>query len=141
MEWLQSIAAEFAITVSNADVWRSIGVGLLFGGMCLVFGTWVARRVGLLRRDAPAGETLGVGLASGLIVLAAWWAALASGGRSAFTPVAVGFAIAIGLTLVRPTRAPADEPRVEAGGRSPLDRGRLLAVVLGGLFIVAVALL
>ena len=61
--------------------------------------------------DAPAGETLGVGLASGLLVLAAWWAAIASGGRSSFTPVAVGFAIAIGLAAVRRWR-----PRID---RSP----------------------
>ena len=52
----------------------------------------MARTVGLLRSDAPAGETLGVGLASGLMVLAAWWAAIWSEGRSSFTPVALGFA-------------------------------------------------
>jgi len=57
------------------------------------------RLVGLLERDAPAGETLGVGLGSGLLVLASWWAAVASGGRSSFTPVAVGFAIAVALAL------------------------------------------
>ena len=66
-----------------------------------LFGVWIARFVGLLDAGAPAGETLGVGLTSGLLVLASWWAAIASGGRSSFTPVAVGFAVAIGLAAVR----------------------------------------
>jgi hypothetical protein len=87
---------EFAITVSDGTVWLSIGQGLLVGGVCLLFGIWVARFVGLLPSDAPAGETLAVGLASGLLVLTACWAAVVSGGRSSFTPVAVGFGIAIG---------------------------------------------
>ena len=51
-------------------VWLSIGQGLLFGAVCLLFGVWIARFVGLLDADAPAGETLGVGLTSGLLVLA-----------------------------------------------------------------------
>ena len=99
MTVLQSLLAEFAITVSNGEVWLAIGQALLFGGVALLFGTWVARAVGLLKADAPAGETIGVGLASGLMVLAAWWAAIWSGGRSSFTPVAVGFAIAIALAV------------------------------------------
>src|SRR2546427_9372137 len=116
LESLQLFAAEFAITISNGDVWVSIGLALLLGGGCLVFGIWLARTVGLLGSDAPAGETLGIGLASGLMVLAAWWAAIWSGGRSSFTPVAVGFAVAIGLALARraPRPAGADARAVEA---------------------------
>ena len=90
--WLQALAAEFAITVTDGAVWLAIGQGLVVSAMCLLFGVWVARFVGLLGIDAPAGETLGVGLASGLLVLAASWAAIASGGRSSF-PVALGFAL------------------------------------------------
>ena len=101
MGWLQSLATEFGITIADGTVWLSIGQGLLFGAVCLVFGIWVARLVGLLESDAPAGETLGGGLASGLLVVASWWAAIASGGRSSFTPVAVGFVIAIGLAVAR----------------------------------------
>ena len=117
MTWLPPLAAEFAITVSDGAVWLAIGQGLLFGGVCLLFGIWVARTVGLLERDAPAGETLGVGLASGLMVLAALWAGVWSGGRSSFTPVAVGFAIAIGLAVARRARrnVPAGGPAPEAG--------------------------
>ena len=150
MTWLQLLVAEFAITITNADVWLSIGLALLLGGACLVFGVWVARTVGLLRADAPAGETLAVGLASGLMVLAAWWAAIWSGGRSSFTPVAVGFAIAIALAVARQARSPvaadalvseaAKGTRDEAPRWSP--RGSLVLTVLaGGVFVVAVALL
>src|SRR3954452_1192372 len=93
--------SELGITLADGPVWLSIGEGLLFGAVCLLFGVWVARFVGLLDADVPAGETLGVGLTSGLLVLASWWAAITSGGRSSFTPVAIGFAIAIGLAAVR----------------------------------------
>ena len=104
MEALQLLATEFAITVGNPDVWRSIGLALVLGAGCLAFGSWVARTVGLLRSNAPAGDTLGVGLATGLLVVAAAWAAIWSGGRSSFTPVAVGFAIAIVLGLAQRAR-------------------------------------
>ena len=151
MGWLTSAASEFGIAVSDATVWLSIGQALLFGGMCLLFGVWVARTVGLLDSDAPAGETIGVGLASGLLVLAAWWAAVASGGRSSFTPVAVGFAIAIGVALVRSRRpvedrdavpaAPADDSGEASVPRSVKRRGLIVATLAGALFIVAVAFL
>jgi hypothetical protein len=145
------VFGEFAITLADGSVWLSIGQGLLFGGACLVFGVLVARWVGLLESDAPAGETLGVGLASGLLVLAAGWAAIASGGRSSFTPVAIGFAIALGLAGVRRWRSGADAevaaeaadaidvaaPRPPSGRRLDL----IVAVAGGALFVVAVALL
>ena len=149
--WLQSLAAEFAITMTDGTVWLSLGQGLLFGGVCLLFGIWVARIVGLLAPDAPAGETIGVGLTSGLLVLAAWWAAIASGGRSSFTPVAVGFAIAIVLAVARSRRWAADvdalatEPAMvanKATAARSARRGNLIVATLGGaVFVVAVALL
>jgi hypothetical protein len=150
--WLPSLAAELSITIANGDVWLSIAEALLFGCICLLFGTWVARTVGLLRSDAPAGETLGVGLASGLMVLAAWWAAIWSGGRSSFTPVAVGFAIAIALALARRVRRSASTDAVvsasaESDGaeqiptRSAHRRSLILAALAGAVFVVAVALL
>ena len=112
-------SSEFAITVSDGAVWLAIAQGLLFGAVCLLFGIWVARSVGLLASDAPAGETLGVGLASGLMVLAAWWAAIWSGGRSSFTPVAIGFAIAIGLAVARRLRPETDADARRRGRRTP----------------------
>ena len=146
--------SELAITIADGTVWLSIGQGLLFGAVCLLFGIWIARFVGLLDADAPAGETLGVGLTSGLLVLAAWWAAIASGGRSSFTPVAVGFAVAIGLAVVRrvaaadrpdAARPPTDRPTVaDAGHRRPShapSRNLVVAVLGGAVFVVAVALL
>jgi hypothetical protein len=148
---LQSLAAELAITLLNGEVWLSIGEALLFGGVSLLFGIWVARWVGLLSSDAPAGETLGVGLASGLLVLAAWWAAIWSGGRSSFTPVAIGFGIAIALALVRRRRVQGDggtrasAPPEPAGnapvGRWSRHRSLVLTTLAGGAFVVAVALL
>ena len=110
--------SELGITLADGTVWLSIGQGLLFGAVCLLFGVWIARFVGLLDAGAPAGETLGVGLTSGLLVLASWWAAIASGGRSSFTPVAVGFAVAIGLAAVRRWR-PADRPEAQTSDDEP----------------------
>ena len=146
-----AVFAELTITMSDATVWLSIGQALLFGGVCLLFGIWVARLVGLLPSDAPAGETLGVGLASGLMVLAAWWAALASGGRSSFTPVAVGFAIAVTLALVRRARPDVDPVPISAApseiaadtpeSRSTRLRNLAVAVLAGAVFIVALALI
>jgi hypothetical protein len=149
---LQPLATELAITMADREVWISIGVALLFGGGCLVFGIWVARTVGLLRSDAPVGETLGVGLASGLMVLAAWWAAIWSGGRSSFTPVAVGFAVALVLAMTRRVRRYAVPDAVVSAAaeydgdatiptRSPPRRSLLLTALAGAVFVVAIALL
>ena len=101
--------------------------------------------------DAPAGETLGVGLASGLLVLASWWAAIASGGRSSFTPVAVGFAVAIGLAVVRRDAHRRLDPEMPPRHRMPsatdaaasiwLAADLVVAILGGAVFVVAVALL
>jgi hypothetical protein len=144
------VFSELGITVADGTVWLSIGQGLLFGAVCLLLGIGLARFVGLLEPAAPAGETLGVGLASGLLVVAAGWAAVASGGRSSFTPVAVGFAIAIGLAAVRRWRS-SQHPgitvttpgAVDVAAPTPSRRRRdlIVAVAGGAVFVVAVALL
>jgi hypothetical protein len=100
---LQRLATELQASLSDWNVWFSILAALLLGGVCLVFGTWATRRVGLLHRNAPAGETLGVGLGAGLLIVAAWWATMGSLGRSSFTPVALAFAIAIILGKAQPS--------------------------------------
>jgi hypothetical protein len=150
---LQFLANEFAITIANGEVWLAIGLALLLGGLCWVLGTWVARTVGLLQPNAPAGEILGVGLGSGLMVLAAWWAAIWSGGKSSFTPMAVGFVIAIALGLVRSVRGSPSAQMVvvsdvsQAARRDVTARHLLprrsvrLTAVAGGMFVIAVALL
>ena len=113
---MQTLASEFAITVANGAVWLAIGLALLLGAGCLR-----VRHLGRPRRRPARAPTRrparrsAVGLASGLMVLAAWWAAIWSGGRSSFTPVAVGFAIAIGLALARRVRG-----RRLDGGPAPI---------------------
>jgi hypothetical protein len=139
--WLQALAAEFLITLSDGTVWLSIGEGLLFGAACLLLGIWVARFVRLLPPDAPAGETLGVGLASGLLVLAACWAAIASTGRSSFTPVAIGFAVAIGLAAARRWRPHEDVEPVADVPPGPRRVDLIVAVAGSAAFVVVVALL
>ena len=96
MTWLPTLLSELPITVSDPSVWFSIGEGAavrrgLPGVRHLARPHGRAARA----RCAGSGEILGVGLACGLMVLAAWWAAIWSAGRSSFTPVAVGFAVAL----------------------------------------------
>ena len=150
MTWTELLASELAITISNREVWVAIAVALLLAAGCWAFGTWVARTVGLLQPNAPVGENLAVGLAAGLMVLASWWAAIWSGGRSSFTPVAIGFAVALALAVFRRRRSRLRAGTGEAppvGGRDdepramrPSRRRYVMPAVLAGVFIVAVAL-
>jgi hypothetical protein len=146
---LQTFVNEFAITTANGEVWLSIGLALVLGTVCWAFGTWVAQTVGLLRPNAPAGEVLAVGLASGLMVLAAWWATIWSGGRSSFSPVAIGFAMSIAVAVARRARRP---PAGDASTSEEADTDRtplrslprislLLTAVAAGLFVIVVAIL
>lgn len=149
MSWVRAFADELLLSIPNASIWLSVGEAILFGGAALLIGVWVARTVGALRSDAPAGETFGVGVATGLLVLASWWSAIASGGRSSFTPLAVSLAIAIALALVRRTRT--SYPAHAGASRSMADRRQTtnwtslrplsVAVVASAVFIAAVALL
>lgn len=144
MSWAELLASEFAIAIASGEVWASIGLAILLGAGCWLFGTWVARTIGLLDAAAPAGEVVGVGLASGLMVLTAWWAAVWSGGRSSFTPVAIGFLVALLLAGIgRGRRAARDRPSTGDGGQlvGPPRRQLVSAAILGALFITAVALL
>ncbi len=151
MATFQQLIAELAITIANRDVWLAIGLALLLGGLCLAFGIWVTRLVGLLRSDAPAGEVIGVGLGAGLMVVAAWWAAIWSGGRSSFTPVAVGFAIAIVWAVGKRVRRSRSErasgqldiaqPVTASPPRSSRERSLVVTALAGGAFIVLIAVL
>jgi hypothetical protein len=140
------LQSELAITIKSPDVWIAIGLALVLFLGCWSFGTWIARTVDILERDAPYAESLGVGLASGLLVLAAWWAAIWSGGRSSFTPVAVGFAIAIAVSVMargrRSDRTAGTSSTVTAHRPSGVGRpGSILLVGLAsGAFLVLVAL-
>jgi len=148
--WLSSAASGFALAIADRTVWLSIGEALFFAAASLLFGTLVARLVGLLKPGAPTAETVGVGLASGLLMLAAWWAAIASSGRSSFTPVAVVFAIAIVVAVIGRARARRNPDAIVASfsaghGMSSTRESRhtslILAVLGGGVFVVAVSLL
>lgn len=149
MEILQALARELPITVMDLSVWASIGQALLFGLVCLLVGVVISRSVGLLGAGAPRGEVVGVGLASGVIVLAAWWAALASGGRSSFTPVALGFLGALILATIRRVRrgsaaeatTSVDSSAQKMGSTSSRIRSAIVVATASGVFFAAVALL
>lgn len=148
MTSLELLATEFAFTVADRDAWLAIGLALVLGLGCWIFGTWVARTVGLLQASAPAGEILGVGLGSGLMVLSAWWAAIWSGGRSSFTPVAVGFVLALGLALAGRRRRSrlGDVDSVVTGPRRMTRTGwprrsLIVTALAATAFVVALALL
>lgn len=150
MTWAELLASEFAITIANGQVWASIRLAILLAACCWLFGTWVARTVGLLDVSAPAGEVVGVGLACGLMVITAWWAALWSGGRSSFTPVAIGFVLALTLAALRRRRTSVLDPGPPTdGGRddappdrpSPARQQLVTAAILSTLFVAGVALL
>jgi hypothetical protein len=148
LELLEQLARELLITAGNGEVWVSIGIGLVFSLSCTLFGIRLTRAVGLLDAGAPAGETLAVGLASGLLVFTSFWASIRSGGRSSFSPVAVGLSAAIALALIRRVRRPTtDEIGSEGTGshrssdRPSARRTSLIVTALGGfVFIVVVAL-
>lgn len=142
--------AELAVTIADPEVWASIGVALLLAAGCLLLGVWATRTVGLLARDAPAGEILSVGLAFGLMLAAAWWAALWSAGRSSFTPVAIGFTLALAAAAGSRARSrisrAGPRPRVEMADNAAARRWRpgrslIVTTLAGGLFVVVIALL
>ena len=151
MGWLTSAASEFGIAVSDVTVWLSIGQALLFGGGLPAVRHLGGTDVGLLGSDAPAGETLGVGLASGLLVRGrlvggdriGWTQFLHAGGgrvrrrdRPGPGPVEATCRGSEASRRRRPTT-----PTRRTCPRRRTARASIVAVLAGGLFIVAVALL
>ena len=137
MDWLNGFGVELTAALADSRVWQSILTAFLVGGICLVLGTWATRRVGLLDRDAPAGETLGVGLGSGLLILAACWAAVGSAGRSAFTPVAIAFVVALALGL----RASRGGARATVPDTRPSRLPMIRALIAGSAFVAVIGLI
>jgi hypothetical protein len=111
-------------------------MALAFGGGSYALGTWATRRVGLLQRNAPIGEALGVGLGAGLLIFASLWATVGSIGRSSFTPIAVAIAIALVLMRRESISGDVDHARVGSTDRFP----RPIAAILAAGFIVGVGL-
>lgn len=148
---LGSALSGLEVAIRNPAVWSSIGVMLLLAAFILIFGTGIARLVGLLTSDEPAGETLGVGLATGLITITAFWATLGSGGRSSFAPIAVGFAVAFGLASIghlkrrqgldRQKGVSQDEGDGQAYRAGSRRRSLVIAALTGAVLLVAVSLL
>jgi hypothetical protein len=145
MQWLEAFAATLATTVSNAAVWPAVAQGLILAAAMFALGWATSRVVGLLRRDAPQAELIAVSLGTGLLVGTSLWAALASAGRSAFTPIALGFLVAIGLAVLQRWRGAASAQKTPAIEHVVTTRSRtwsrLLAALGCAAFIVAAALL
>ena len=110
LDLLGRLGSEGALAASDPRVSSAMLVAVVVGGVSLVFGVFVARRIGLLDRTSPAAETVGVGLGTGLIALTSMWAAAASSGRSSFTVVGVLFAVVLALAIVRPVSSTAVQP-------------------------------
>ncbi len=148
MDPLTAFPVEIAATVGDGTTWLAIGLGILLTGVALAFGYWLAHRVGLLPPEARVGETIAVGLGVGLLVLTAWWAVLASGGRSAYTPVAIGFVLTIALAPWARCRrgngrdvAHWHEARTRSDPGPTERRGLILGAAAAVAFIVVVGLL
>lgn len=151
MSWIQQLATELSITASSREVWTAIAQSLLFASASLGLGMLIAKRVGLLQADASPSERVTVGLATGLMAMTAWVAVVGSGGRTAFTPVAIGFGLALVLSIRRMRRIDPLPAQTSAGALPDpslqvVDRTkrttRLSLVLLGaGAFIVASALI
>jgi hypothetical protein len=147
LSWVETLIDELVITLSTAHVHLAIVQAFVVGLLCLILGVWVSRSVGLLEREAPAGETLAVGLATGLLVGATLWAAWASGGRSSYTPSVVGFAVAVVIAITQ--RGPMTTPPLsgthrETAGRTtrwPPPRGLWIAVTLAAASVAAIGVL
>jgi hypothetical protein len=121
LEQVRRFGLEFEALLKDPRVWLSMIEAIVAGAACLAIGIWVTRRVGILGTSAPIGETIGVGLGSGLVLVASIWAAVASGGRSGFTPVAFAFVLSILIAVRRPER---DSGDVEHGTAPVIPGGR-----------------
>ena len=142
---MDQLPGEISAMLVDWAAWLAICQGLLFAAITCTFGTFVARRLGLLDTDARTGETIAVGVATGAVVLAAWLAAVGSGGRSSLTPVALVFAVAIIAVTLHGRQGPASGMTAETptGQRAPTGQrsSAALAVLLATGFIVAVAVI
>jgi hypothetical protein len=142
---LRMLVPNLTASISDTQAWISIAIAVLIAGLVLSIGAWIARRVGMLAAEAPDGETLGVGLGVGLLVVAVVWATVGSLGRSAFTPIAVTLVAAIALSGGTVRLVPGDWPRSVNGMFGRVRSLRLpvgaTTLVGGASFIVAVGLL
>lgn len=135
MQWLQTLATEFAISIGDASVWAGIGIAIFVAAVLWLIGWSIARLVGLVSPGAPIAEAIGVGLACGSIVVTAWWAMVASGGRSSFAPI--GFAFVIVIAVAACERRRAGDSVIEAETPPTKVEGRRTSSLLAAAGVVA----
>jgi hypothetical protein len=131
------LVRNLAAAAADGRVWIAIGAAAVVGLLIVGMGVWIARGVGILYPDTPDGETLGVGLGVGAIVTASVWAAVASGGRSVFLPVAVCFAATVAMCAQRALRVRRGPtamrgrrlPRLPVGNRTLIGSLAFIAAV------------
>ena len=128
---MTDLASDLAAAIGDGRVWLALAVAGVAVVLLVLLGVPIARRVGLLPSVAEGdlADTFSVGLSVGLVAFGAVWAAIASGGRSVFVPVAVLLAAAV---VVGPGR-----PSV----RLRLDRRSLRGVAAVAAVLVALGLL
>ena len=119
---LSDVFATFVdnLTAALGDprVWVSLVIALACAAIVFVVGYLAGRLIGVLDDESPDAETVGVAVAIGLVVIAAVWAALASRGRSSFTPPAVVLAASLAWAPMR-ARAHRRAVRTEVAGVRP----------------------
>ena len=98
---INTFFSELALTATTASTWIAILQAFLLGAIVVAFGLWFGRRSRILGPEIAPAPRLGVALALGLCALISLWAAVWSGGMSAFTPVAGTFALAFLSTFSR----------------------------------------
>src|SRR5213592_4713546 len=101
--WIVSLPTELQATLARPDVWFAFAFAAVSLVAVTVVGGLVARVLGVLDdRDGSAG-TFAISAGVGLVLVAVAFAAVRSAGRSAFTPIAIAFAITI-VVAVRARR-------------------------------------
>ncbi len=128
---MTDVLDDLGAAIADGRVWLALGVAGIGVVLLVLLGVLIARRVGLLPSpaDGDAADTFSVGLSVGLVAFSAGWAAVASGGRSVFVPVAVLLLAAIVAGSGRPTI------------RFRLDRRSLRGGAAVAVFLVAIGLL
>lgn len=99
------LGSDLAAAIGDGRVWLALAVAGVAVVLLVPLGALIARRVGLLPSVAEGdlADTFSVGLSVGLVAFGAVWAAIASGGRSVFVPVAVLLAAAVVVGPGRPS--------------------------------------
>jgi hypothetical protein len=124
--------------VTDPHVWVAIAIAFAVVGFLAVVGFAASRQLRLIAVDAPAGEVIAVSLAVGTLVVTTIWAAVASSGRSAFTPIAVAFAACVVWRLLSRPRHASNTNRVRSIAERLQPPSFLGAIVAAAAFIVLV---